>query len=80
MCGPCQHGVVRGTGGPCDSNGLLAHDRNAGHGTGQAMVVQDFAESLQQHSSNQSKIVMIKLYCCGLGYCSRYHYSTTSSK
>ena len=35
-------------------------------------TVQGFAESLQQDSSNQSEIVMIKLYCCGPGYCSRY--------
>ena len=35
-------------------------------------VLQGFAESLQQDSSNQSEIVMIKLYCCGPGYCSRY--------
>ena len=35
-------------------------------------LVQGFAESLQQDSSNQSEIVMIKLYCCGPGYCSRY--------
>ena len=34
--------------------------------------VQGFAESLQQDSSNQSEIVMIKLYCCGPDYCSRY--------
>ena len=27
---------------------------------------------LQQDSSNQSEIVMIKLYYCGPGYCSRY--------
>ena len=31
-------------------------------------------------SSNQSEIVMIKLYYCGPGYCSGTHYSTTSSK
>ena len=36
------------------------------------MLLQGFAESLQQDSSNQSEIVMIKLYCCGPGYCSRY--------
>ena len=35
-------------------------------------VVQGFAESLQQDSSNQSEIVMIKLYCCGPDYCSIY--------
>ena len=29
-------------------------------------------ESLQQDSSNKSEIVMIKLYCCGPGYCSIY--------
>ena len=34
--------------------------------------VQGFAESLQQDSSNQSEIVMIKLYCCGPEYCSIY--------
>ena len=34
--------------------------------------VQGFAESLQQDSSNQSEIVMIKLYCCGPDYCSIY--------
>ena len=27
---------------------------------------------LQHDSSNQSEIVMIKLYCCGPGDCSRY--------
>ena len=32
--------------------------------------VQGFAESLQHDSSNQSEIVMIKLYCCGPDYCS----------
>ena len=35
-------------------------------------LIQSFAESLQQDSSNQSEIVMIKLYCCGPDYCSRY--------
>ena len=35
-------------------------------------TVQGFAESLQQDSSNQSEIVMIKLYCCGPDYCSIY--------
>ena len=34
--------------------------------------VQGFAEYLQQDSSNQSEIVMIKLYCCGPDYCSIY--------
>ena len=32
--------------------------------------LQGFAESLQHDSSNQSEIVMIKLYCCGPDYCS----------
>ena len=31
-------------------------------------MVQGFAESLQHDSSNQSEIVMIKLYCCGPDY------------
>ena len=35
-------------------------------------MVQGFAESLQQDSSNQSEIVMMKLYCCGPDYCSIY--------
>ena len=35
-------------------------------------LIQGFAESLQHHSSNQSEIVMIKLYCCGPDYCSIY--------
>ena len=35
-------------------------------------LLQGFAESLQQDSSNQSEIVMIKLYCCGPDYCSIY--------
>ena len=34
-------------------------------------LLQGFAESLQHDSSNQSEIVMIKLYCCGPDYCSR---------
>ena len=38
----------------------------------QCGLVQGFAESLQHDSSNQSEIVMIKLYCCGPGYCSIY--------
>ena len=41
-------------------------------GPGICAPVQGFAESLQHDSSNQSEIVMIKLYCCGPGYCSRY--------
>ena len=35
-------------------------------------LLQGFAESLQHDSSNQSEIVMIKLYCCGPDYCSIY--------
>ena len=35
-------------------------------------TVQGFAESLQHDSSNQSEIVVIKLYCCGPAYCSIY--------
>ena len=37
-----------------------------------SQLIQGFAESLQQDSSNQSEIVLIKLYCCGPDYCSIY--------
>ena len=36
------------------------------------LELQGFAESLQHDSSNQSEIVMIKLYCCGPDYCAIY--------